>query len=156
MFRDNCTALLPPYLRHSFDYNDPYLLIFLTLLGNWAAHELATDPTLETREVFTFNAVRSTWVLAVKGLHDQGQNLHLASVIYKILRGRGTKEDTELLSSCVDVKDLEVDYSSLALFVRSEWPLPCSEINKDPSPFVLDNLVKEYEAESFDGASASS
>ena len=93
------------------------------------------------------------WMLCVKGLHDQGLNMHLSAVMYRLLRDRGTLEDVQLFTRYTAVKHDEIFKFPLAQHVRSEWPVPVIKAEKDPKALTVDYLIKEYEAMSVEETS---
>ncbi|KAF4470200.1 Zn(2)-C6 fungal-type DNA-binding domain [Fusarium albosuccineum] len=138
------------YLRHSFDAHDMFLIQFLVFLGNQVLEIL--DRNLAPQDV---DAYRSTLILCVMGLHIQGASSYLMHVIYYLLRNRMKPHDRDLLLTYVK-EDPGEDEELIAQHTQANWVLPIIKINEDPKTAILDNLVKEYETLSMDGASTSS
>jgi hypothetical protein len=129
------TLVRPYYLRHGFESYDSFMMQFLILLGNSALESLQTsgaesDTTLGTSALDT---LRSTLILCLKGLHDQGLNYYVAGDEFRVLRDRMGQEDRALLGKYVSLEDSnQEDRHSMALHVQAQWVIPIIKLNEDP------------------------
>lgn len=126
------------YLRHSFEYYDGYLAHFLSIL---------VDIVMESRVDNTSDPehARSTLVLCLKGLADQGRHVYIAGVIWKLLCDRQTPEHLNILGSYVALDMLD-DRSTLGQRVYSAYPLAMG-VTEDLDASRLENLTKGHDLE---------
>ncbi|KAK4190465.1 putative nitrogen assimilation transcription factor [Podospora australis] len=107
------------YLRHGFDSFDAFLIHFLGCLAFIAISsvEQQTDPlTLESR--------RSTVLLLLKGMHDQGLCHHVAKAVLRLYVTFLRPEDLELLKRFVDIKAEQLVYGPLEdTTILTDWPV---------------------------------
>ncbi|UKZ84703.1 uncharacterized protein TrAFT101_000603 [Trichoderma asperellum] len=135
------------YIRHSFEYSDSFLTIHLSFVAGAAMDALKTTPAHETS---TARSLRSTIILSLKGLYDQGQHIHLTSVIYRLLRDRLEPKDLELLQNHVDWDPLTPEEPLLVQYAQSHYPLTMGSKEADPDGARLENLVKQYDQLGFE------
>ncbi|OTA00562.1 Zn2Cys6 transcriptional regulator [Trichoderma parareesei] len=129
------------YIRHSFEYCDPFLTIHLSFIAGGAMDSLKLTPA---HDVETIKSLKSTIILSLKGLYDQGQHIHLTSVIYRLLRDRLSPEDLALLQNYVVWDPLAPEEPLLVQYAQSHYPLTMGSKHQDPSSTRLENLVKQY------------
>ncbi|KAL9488234.1 hypothetical protein ACSS6W_000511 [Trichoderma asperelloides] len=134
------------YIRHSFEYSDSFLTIHLSFVAGAAMDALKITPAHETS---TARSLRSTIILSLKGLYDQGQHIHLTSVIYRLLRDRLEPKDLELLQNHVDWDPLTPEEPLLVQYAQSHYPLTMGSKEADPDGARLENLVKQYDQLAF-------
>ncbi|KKO98434.1 hypothetical protein THAR02_09461 [Trichoderma harzianum] len=130
------------YIRHSFEYCDPFLTIHLSFIAGGAMDSLKMTPA---DDVETIKSLRSTIILSLKGLYDQGQHIHLTSVIYRLLRDRLAPRDLAILQNYVVWDPLTTEEPLLVEYAQSHYPLTMGNKDEDPTSVRLENLVKEYE-----------
>ncbi|KAL7790796.1 hypothetical protein V8C37DRAFT_176366 [Trichoderma ceciliae] len=130
------------YIRHSFEYCDPFLTIHLSFIAGAAMDSLKMTPADDTE---TVKSLRSTIILSLKGLYDQGQHIHLTSVIYRLLRDRLGPQDLAILQNYVVWDPLTPEEPLLVQYAQSHYPLTMGIKDEDPTSTRLENLVKQYE-----------
>ena len=105
------------YLRHSFEALDIMLIMFLLLLGSMSVRVLASS------EDGPPNRDASTFLLCAKGLHDQGQNQYLGSLMFSMLAGLVDPQNGALLS---DLARIRAEFQGTEVkpeYVHMEWPV---------------------------------
>lgn len=130
------------FIRHSFEYCDPFLTIHLSFIAGAALDSLKLTPA---HDVETIKSLRSTIILSLKGLYDQGQHVHLTSVIYRLLRDRLGPQDLAILQNYVVWDPLTPEEPLLVQYAQSHYPLTMGSKHEDPTSARLENLVKQYE-----------
>ncbi|KAL7952129.1 hypothetical protein V8C42DRAFT_306225 [Trichoderma barbatum] len=128
------------YLRHSFQFCDTYLGFFLSTLGLSAVGRLKST-TLEHER---FKHLMSTIVLCIKGLYDQGQHVHVASAVYRLLRGRLSLAELKLVQAYVNWNIMDDNGLLITQHIQSQWPLPIISKQKDTEATTLENLARQY------------
>lgn len=88
---------------------------------------------------------RSTLILCLKGLADQGKHAHIAAVICILLLDRQTLEDLDLIGAHIGTDFLE-DRSMLGQLVHSAYPLQTGTMN-DVDSTRLETLLRENNLE---------
>ncbi|KAI1865349.1 uncharacterized protein JN550_008397 [Neoarthrinium moseri] len=146
------------YLRHSFEHTDTFLTSILSFLANIMFQTLEStkrDASTEDGDEKTpvvdddrRRNIRSTLILAAKGLHDQSRNAYVTGVIFHLVRSRLSPEDLAALNAYVSPREVEAVYSRLPRTVRSQWPMAIIGSNADMNKSQLRNLVKQLEAAS--------
>ncbi|KAH6607269.1 Zn2Cys6 transcriptional regulator [Trichoderma cornu-damae] len=96
-------------------------------------------------DVETIKSLRSTVILSIKGLYDQGQHVHLTSVIYRLLRDRLGPQDLADLQKHVVWDPLAPEEPLLLEYAQSQYPLTMGSRDQEPNAARLENLVKKYE-----------
>ncbi|KAM0248381.1 hypothetical protein ACHAQJ_009506 [Trichoderma viride] len=130
------------YIRHSFEFFDSFLTIHLSFMAGAAMDALKMTPA---HEVDTAKSLRSTIILSLKGLYDQGQHIHLTSVIYRLLRDRLEPKDLEILLNYVVWDPLTPEEPLLVQYAQSQYPLTMGNKDADPTSAQVENLVKQYD-----------
>jgi len=98
----------------------------------------------EPRTLPELEALRSTLILAVKGLYDQGHNHHLAKALFHVIRGEMRPQEASLLTgSVVEIREKSDDKPQLQA-IHSRWPVSIVNIADDVESHVLTNLVERY------------
>lgn len=95
------TLLRLYYLRHGFAHSDTFLgkpLIQLGFMSLGKIQALSVAPHRNEELDKMIDQTRSTLLLAVSGLHEQGRNIYLAQVILGVLRGKMGEVEKELVS----------------------------------------------------------
>ena len=152
------TILRLYYLRHSYSFQDCFLNYHLSLLARITLEAMSTaSGRLPDRN--RLKSLRSTVILCIKGINEQGRNDHVAIIIYRLLRDSLVADDLEILKAHVTLFESVEDDAFVARHCRSQWPLPLIKVNGNPRAAGLDNLVKQYErfsVEDMTNANASS
>ncbi|EWY79761.1 hypothetical protein FOYG_17051 [Fusarium oxysporum NRRL 32931] len=138
------------YLHHNLEVFDPYFVIHLLMLGNYVI-EMLNKPAVPADDADLY---RSTLILCARGLHAQGKNSYIATMVYLMLRDRMETRDNALLKTYIH-DELGYDQDSITKYNQSNYPVPIIKINEDPRTVLLGNLVKAYETLSLDGDSPS-
>ncbi|PVH99462.1 hypothetical protein DM02DRAFT_643005 [Periconia macrospinosa] len=130
------------YLRHSFDFYDPWVGFALTILGNTAIANLAAEADNGQH----LDSYRSTLILSTQGLKTQSAYYHLGTLLTIQLQSAMTPEDLQLVRTYVTAAGVnDHDQRLIAEHSHSQWPLPIIGGNEDPEQVVLKNLVKAFE-----------
>ncbi|KAK2598562.1 hypothetical protein N8I77_011965 [Diaporthe amygdali] len=150
------------YMRHGFEACDSFLAYFLALLASISLRALEgsgdgarLSPGRGRPEV-----LRSTLILAMKGLRDQGRHLHVCKVLFRLLRDRLRLADADILGRFVvapgdkeeEEEEKEVD---LALHTRSRFPVPIVKMGEDLNASILENLLEKYQTVSLESSDSS-
>jgi hypothetical protein len=128
------------YLRHGFENADMFLTTSLNLLGFKSLNRINANiasPDLDE--------IRSTLILAAKGLHDLGQMYYLSQMTLRLLKDRMRPEEVVLLNQIADLKDVEDNATRVQMSeVQSRWPPSMVSITDDPEAQRLGNLIQQY------------
>lgn len=161
------------YLRHGFEACDSSLAYFLALLASISLRALegGGDGARLAAGRGWPEVLRSTLVLAMKGLHDQGRHLHVCKVLFRLLRDRMRPAEADLLGRFVVSSgeggggggdgggegdgEGEASEADLALHTRSRFPLPVVKMGEDLNAAILENLVEKYQAVSLESSDSS-
>lgn len=157
------------YTRHGFEACDSFLAYFLALLVSISLRALEgsgdgarLSPGRGRPEV-----LRSTLVLAMRGLRDQGRHLHVCKVLFRLLRDRLRPAEADVLARFIAAEGQggggvggeeveEEGTADLALHTRSRFPVPVVKMGEDLNASILENLVEKYRAVSLEGSDSSS
>ena len=145
------TLLRLYYLRHSFEWYDPMLTYWLIFLGRLALERLKRDVKREGSAKATL-AFRSTLILCAQGLHSQGQNFHIAALLYRAFRDRMDPDDRDFLNTHISSRDGDEDLTTMDEYIRSQWPSPIVQMNEEPRQASFEILVKKTEQLSIQSA----
>ncbi|KAF2108725.1 hypothetical protein BDV96DRAFT_587169 [Lophiotrema nucula] len=136
------------YLRHGFEYFDPFLVTLLLTVSFEAQTDLeratisSSDRDSSQPSV---DEIRSTLILCAKGMYDQSHNYYVGHLLFHLFLGRTTPAEIELLKRFLPSSQLERNQGVPQERVRSEWPLPIIKIDEDPRTSKLETLVKDYQ-----------
>ncbi|KAK7698116.1 hypothetical protein SLS64_012891 [Diaporthe eres] len=150
------------YMRHGFEACDSSLAYFLALLASISLRALkgGGDGARFAAGRGWPEVLRSTLILAMKGLHDQGRHLHVCKVLFRLLRDRMHAAEADILGRFV-ISSGEGgggggdgggegegggSEANLALHTRSRFPLPMVKMGEDLNAAILENLVEKYQA----------
>lgn len=114
------------YLLHSYEPFNAQMLYFLSILGNAKLAILETGSPEDHLEEH-----RSTLILCVKGVHDQGKHICVPSVVFHVFLDRMQQRDKDLLLTYMKSEPGE-DQESIAKYNQSQFPVPIIKINEDP------------------------
>ncbi|PVH95428.1 putative C6 transcription factor [Periconia macrospinosa] len=131
------------YLRHGYDAMDLFIVIPLMLHASDCIDAIvAANEQTPTSEL---ESLRSTLILATKGLQAQCQNHRLAKALFYVIRGRMRPSELALFKGILDMdKHLDDDKFSVAQEVRSNWPVSIVKHKEDVGSYVLTNLVESF------------
>jgi hypothetical protein len=133
------------YLRHGFEFFDPTMVQFQSLLGFMSIKTLASRRSSSLAPDQAIDALRSTLVLAAKGVYEYGRNSYLGETVSRLLRSAMAEEDLRLLKRVVDVSSEDGDRSALmAQHVRAQFPVNIFSIAEDPTARRVSNLISAY------------
>ena len=135
------TVIRLHYIRHSFEFYEGHLTGFLTTMCNIAMESRLAGST-DSLEADAREHLRSTLVLCLRGLADQGKHVHIAAVICRLLLDRQIPEDLNLLGAHVGM-DILGDRSVLGQPVHSAYLLETGTAN-DSDSSRLENLLREH------------
>lgn len=136
------------YLRHSFSHCDSFLIYFLSILARATLETMGTythKPVLDPQQI---RILRSTVLLCMKGMNEQGQNNYIAEVVYRLIKSTLSPQDLDALQANVNLVELTEDDLFVAKQCRSHWPMPGVKVYDNPRDQAvdktLDRLVKKY------------
>jgi hypothetical protein len=138
------------YLRHSFEAYDALLIMFLVHLANVMLTRLARleqDPGQKHVSRETIEALRSTLILCLKGLHDQSKNFYISGVILGVMKNRLSATNRDLVGRHMSLKDPAEDdpeANDQNQRIISEYVIPMVNLNEDPEAARLANMVQEF------------
>ncbi|KAG8159982.1 hypothetical protein KVR01_010619 [Diaporthe batatas] len=157
------------YLRHGFEACDSSLAYSLSLLASVSLRALGGGSGGDGGRLAAGGGrpevLRSTLVLAMKGLHEQGRHTHVCRVLFRLLADRMGPAEAAILgrfvgSSAGEGKGAgagagaEAD-ADLVLRTRSRFPVPVVKKGEDLNGAVLDNLVQKYRAVTLESGGSS-
>jgi len=129
------------FVRHSFEFCDAFLLLFLSTLGMAALESLREAEG----DAAILRDVRSTLILSIKGLRDQGQHIHMAAATYRLLRSRLSPEDLSAVRGHAQWNSVDENEPLVAQHIQSEWPLAILGRDGDPEASSLEALASKYD-----------
>ncbi|KAJ1337548.1 DNA binding [Microdochium nivale] len=139
------TLLRMYYLRHGFEFADAFVIQPLSLMAFENLEKLKADPYGPKSD-----AIRSSLILAAKGLWDQGQSCYVSRTTLCLLRTRiqqAELHETELKTLDREVNIvLKPDAAECLQIrnVRARWPPSLASLTEDPESQRLSALVERY------------
>jgi len=134
------------YLRHSFSFSDSFLVYYLSVLTR-ATLETMGDSDKPLLDPHQMETLRSTILLCMKGMNEQGQNNYISEVVYRVLKDSLSQQDLHALKTSVNLIEWNEDDMFIAKQCRSQWPLPGVKVYENPRAAgidrSLDRLVKK-------------
>lgn len=128
------------YLRHGYEAMDLFIVIPLMLVATECIHTI-NDQTSH----YDLETLRSTLILATKGLFMQRKNHYLARTLFRVIRGRMRPEELALFR---DIMNIDADQLNeepeMAPVVRSHWPVSVVQRKDEIDAYILKNLVENY------------
>lgn len=127
------------YFRHGFEDAYLYLTSPLSKLGFTSLHSIREEMTFQELEY-----ARSSLLLALKGLREQGRNYYIVRTLYHIIKNQLRPEELRLLQG---IEDPETEYDKdpgLVGEIQSAWTPTVVDISEDPSVTELSKLAKRY------------
>ncbi|KAG7404268.1 Nitrogen assimilation transcription factor nirA [Fusarium oxysporum f. sp. rapae] len=134
------TLLRIYYLRHGFDHLDMFLLAYLVFFAFTNLHHLkkSTDPV-------QLESLRSTLLLAAKGLREQGSIYFLAMIMFQLIYRDMRPEEVDLFGRFVTMGQKDPQQKIPTDFIHSQWPIKVTGLEGQSENKILDDLVKEHE-----------
>lgn len=127
------------YLRHGFSSADCYMAHDLAVLGFMALGKLKDAGGIQNEDL------RSTLLLAAKGLGDQGRNYYLPFTLFHVINGQMSEEDTALLHQFMTSWKEDGNLKQVrARHVQAQYPCDIVKITNYPDSKRLGNLIKQY------------
>lgn len=121
------------YLRHGFEALDSFLMQFLGALAYMTIDAIAQNPAAPHVET-----LRSTVLLATKGMWEQAQSLYVARAVLRVLASAMRPEDVQLLKKFANVEANTDIYSApLEQPVQSDWPTYVVRLDQNPDTVRL-------------------
>lgn len=128
------------YLRHGYEAMDLFIVIPLMLAASDCIE--AIDERTPPSEL---ESLRSTLILATKGLHAQRRNHYLAEALFRVIRGQMRPSEVSLFRGIMNVdEDEAAEKPDMAQPVRSHWPVSVVKKKGDMDSYILKNLVENY------------
>ncbi|KAH8677830.1 hypothetical protein BX600DRAFT_138214 [Xylariales sp. PMI_506] len=128
------------YLRHGFEAADLFLIQPLSLLALKSVTNLGGST-----HSGDLSSVRSTLILAAKGLYDQGRSFYVAQTALRLLRENMKPEDVKLLDQIPEVKDAQEMIDSIQAWeVQSRWAPGVMSITDNPDGQRINQLVVRH------------
>lgn len=90
------------YLRHSFEFYDPWVAFALTILGNTAIANLAAGADDEQNS----ESYQSTLILSAQGLETESAYYHLSTLLAVQLQSAMKPHDLQLVRTYVTAADV--------------------------------------------------
>lgn len=126
------------YLRHGFSHSDAYLLSPLSKLGFMALHSISDQQPEQELEYD-----RSTLLLALEGLREQGRNYYIARTVYYILKSQLRPEEVRLLQGLEHINTAADESPGLIGEIQSVWTPRIVDISDNPVAEELSKLAKQ-------------
>jgi hypothetical protein len=119
------------YLRHSFDALDVVLVMFLLLSRSISVRVLASAEGADTGTDCDPGQGRgqgqgrdaSTFLLCAKGLHDQGRNQYLGTLMFNMLSGLVDPKNEALMGNLASIRAEFKGTEVRTEYVHMEWPV---------------------------------
>ncbi|KAA8632821.1 hypothetical protein SMACR_02850 [Sordaria macrospora] len=121
------------YLRHGFEALDSFLMQFLGALAYMTIDAIAQNPSAPHVET-----LRSTALLATKGMWEQAQSLYVARAVLRLLASAMRPEDVQLLKKFANVEaETDIYAAPLEQPVQSDWPTYVVRLDQNPDTVRL-------------------
>jgi hypothetical protein len=136
------TVIRMYYRRHSFQACDTFMTNFVLMLATlmMEAIKQRTGVTSATH----LEHLRSTVLLCVKCLYDQGKSVHCSNVIYRLLRDGLEPNEMGILRGYIAPSE-EAEKEPLdPQQARSNYPITVMRFDEDPEATLMENMVKQY------------
>lgn len=127
------------YSRHGFEDTHGYLLISLAKLGFMSLRIINDQMPLEK-----LHYVRSSLLLALKGLREQGRSYYVIRTLYHIIKNQLRPEEARLLQGAEDPESELYQSPELKSEIQSAWTPTIVDISDDPSEAELSKLAKRF------------
>ncbi|KAK3496731.1 uncharacterized protein B0T23DRAFT_63586 [Neurospora hispaniola] len=121
------------YLRHGFEALDSFLMQFLGALAYMTIDAIAQNPAAPHVET-----LRSTVLLATKGMWEQAQSVYVARAVLRVLTSAMRPEDVQLLKKFANVEaDTDIHSAPLEQPIQSDWPTFVVRLDQNPDAVRL-------------------
>ena len=128
------------YLRHGYEFADPFLPYFLQLLGYFIVENI------QTKDEKQLKALHSTLILCTKGIYEQGAHIHISYVIYRLFRERLDPAVSEVIDQHLIIdEERDEEHAALSDHIRSDFPLATSAVPDEAKSWDLTSLAQEYD-----------
>ncbi|KAF2647340.1 hypothetical protein K491DRAFT_772515 [Lophiostoma macrostomum CBS 122681] len=127
------------YFRHGFADAHVYLTAPLSKLGFMSLNSINDRMTRQELEY-----ARSSLLLALRGLREQGRNYYATRTIYYILKSQLRPEEERLLQGSEDLATASDEKPSLDSDIQSAWTPRIVDISDDPVAEELSKLAKQF------------
>ncbi|EMD69258.1 hypothetical protein COCSADRAFT_130800 [Bipolaris sorokiniana ND90Pr] len=127
------------YVRHGFKAAHVYLTSPLSKLGFMSLHNLNNSTTPEELELN-----RSSLLLALEGLREQGRNYYITRTIYYIMKSQLRPEEARILQGLETPETAADESPSLVVETQSEWYPRIIDISDVPVDEELSKLANQY------------
>jgi len=120
------------YLRHGFQAPNSFLVNFLGTLA-----QVTLDAMAANKDANHSEHLRSTMLLTVKGLYEQGASHYVSKVVFRMFYSLMRKEDIQLFKRLTAINDEVSDdelNGPLKHPVQSDWPAYNSSYNEVARP----------------------
>jgi hypothetical protein len=137
------TILRLYYMRHGFQFHDPWVTSSMTFIGNIIIDDLAAETAHDPK---TLDYLRSTLILAAQGVQKQGKHHHVGTLVSIQLQSRMSASDLQLVRTYVSPTGANnTDAALIVEHSHSQWPIPIVRPNSSVDELRLGHLVKGYE-----------
>ncbi|KAF3036577.1 hypothetical protein E8E12_006347 [Didymella heteroderae] len=127
------------YIRHSFSGADSWLTNPLAKLGFMALQRIP-----ETTNPLDLHYLRSSLILALQGLREQGRNYYISRTVYYIIRNQVRPEEAELLQGTEDPVAATDESPGMIGEVQSAWVPRVVNISDDLAVESLTKLAEQF------------
>lgn len=142
------TILRLYYLRHGFEYSDTYITHHLAVLAFMTLDQLKLSNPLSTDTASQAPGLddgRSTLILTVKGLNDQGRNYYTPFALYHVVRSQMNSADVDSLYKWMSVHHDDNTASQLRMnHVQAQYPINIANMTEHPEKQRLGDLIQKY------------
>jgi hypothetical protein len=136
------TVIRMYYRRHSFQACDTYMTNFVLMLVTLMME--AIKQRTGATSAAHLEHLRSTVLLSVKCLYDQGKNVHCSNIIYRLLRDGLEPSEMSVLRRYISPSE-EAEKEPLdPQQARSHYPITVMRFDEDPEATLMENMVREY------------
>lgn len=136
------------YLRHGFEYSDTYMTHEMTVLAFIALDQLKSLGSKSDRSSKASSGsddIRSTLLLAAKGLSDQGKNYYMPFTLFHIVRNEMDTENVDILYKWMNVRqDDDATSQVRARHVQAQYPVNTINVTDHPERQRLGDVIKKY------------
>jgi hypothetical protein len=137
------------YLRHGYEAMDLFLVIPLMLAASYCIDAIEGGVSESKLE-----SLRSTLILATKGLYNQRRNHYLAEALFRVIRGRMRPPEVALFKGIMNMEGHDTsDRPNMEQAVRSHWPVSIIKEKGSLDSYILTNLVESYAHLNTEGSS---
>lgn len=143
------------YLRHGFKMPDMMMTLFLSSLAFKSVDKLKTcfsvprdlrpQSSLEALSNPVTDEIRSTLILAQKGLTDQGQSYYLPQTVAHLVLANVDEEEAGIIRNYVDGAMEDADARQLrAEHIEAHFPVNLRSFTESTEQQRMNNLMQEY------------